>query len=76
MTISVEWINKEIFYNIPIVENIIAVRHQHLLEKLFKSYCLIGLKVMLIASCNHLIPEQGGHPQYHNKDTLVSNLYL
>ena len=30
----------------------------------------------LTESCNHLRSEQGGRPQYHNKDTLVSNLCL
>ena len=32
--------------------------------------------MMLTASCNHLRPEQGGHTQYHNKYTLVSNLCI
>ena len=29
---------------------------------------------MLTENCNHLRPEQGGCTQYHNKDTIVSNL--
>ena len=33
-------------------------------------------KMMLTVICNHSGSEQGGRPQYHNKDTLVSNLCL
>ena len=67
---------REKFYYIPSVENIIAVRQKNIIGKLFQDPSSERPpKMMLIAGFNHSRPEQGGCPQYHNKDTLVSNLY-
>ena len=77
MTISVEQIFKEIFYNIPIVDNMIEARQILFIGKVVQdTFSGRPAKMMLTASCNHSKPEQVGRRQYKNKDTLVNNLCL
>ena len=68
---------REMFYNIPSVENTIAAMQLIFIGKVIRYPSSDWpSKMMPTESCNHSRPEQGGHPQYHNKDTLVSNLCL
>ena len=43
---------------------------------MFNTYQLISRKRILTSSYHYSRPEQGGRPQYHNKDTLMSNLCI
>ena len=68
---------QEIFYHIPSADNIITDRRILFIGEFvpYPSSDRPG-KMMLTASSNHLRPEQRGCPQYHNKDTLMSNLFI
>ena len=68
---------REMFYNIPSVDNMIAERQLLLIGKVFRNPSPDSPEVaMLAARCNNLRSEQGGGTKYHNKYTLVRNLFL
>ena len=68
---------RKIFYNIPCVESMILARELLFIGKVFQdpsSYW--PAKMVLTKKFNHSRPEQVGRSQYHDKETIVSNLCL
>ena len=65
---------RKIFYDIPIVENMIAARQLDFIGKAIRAPPDRPSRIMLTACCNN--QRRVGRPQLHNKNFIVRNLKL